>query len=74
MARESPGSGDGLSPGGRRGWGDSTVKEDDVALKNDRIYRTEFRQPGGRVVVFLAIYASGDLIYPYRAATTTGPQ
>jgi hypothetical protein len=45
MARESPGSGDDLSPDGRRGWGDRTVKEDDVALKNDRIYRTEFANP-----------------------------
>jgi hypothetical protein len=42
MARESPGSGDGLSPDGRQGWSDRTVKEDDVGLKNDRIYRTEF--------------------------------
>jgi len=44
-ARESPGSGDDLSPDGRRGWGDRTVKEDDVALKNERIYRTGFANP-----------------------------
>ena len=45
-----------------------------MALKNEQINRTGFANPEGRVVVFLAVNASGDPIYPYRAATTTGPQ
>jgi len=45
MARESPGSGDDLSPDWRRAWGDRTVKEDDVALKHEQINLTEFVNP-----------------------------
>jgi len=45
MAQKSPGSGDDLSPDGRRSWGDHAVKEDDTALKNEQINRTEFANP-----------------------------
>jgi hypothetical protein len=45
MARESPGSGDDLSPDGRRAWNDRTVKDEDVALKKEQINRTEFANP-----------------------------
>jgi hypothetical protein len=37
MVRESPGSGDDLSPDGRRSWGDRRVKEDDMALDNEQV-------------------------------------
>jgi hypothetical protein len=39
MARESLGSGDDLSPDGRRSWGDRKVKEDDMALDNEQVIR-----------------------------------
>jgi len=42
-ARESPGSGDDLSPDGRRAWGHRTVREDDVALKQEQINRSRNR-------------------------------
>jgi hypothetical protein len=42
-ARESPGSGDDLSPDGRRAWGGRTVEEDDVALKKEQINRSKNR-------------------------------
>ena len=42
-ARESPGSGDDLSPDGLRAWGDRTVREDDVALDKEQIDRSRNR-------------------------------